>query len=558
MRKTVLFLLMAALCMGLCFGVSAQSEIQTMDTQCIVNDNGACSVNTNVTLTLDQAADLTFPLPAEAAEITLNAERGDVSASEQYKNLSLRPITGGNVGTFTFQIHYTLPGVVDPGTEGLELTLPLLCGFAYPVENFNFSVTLPSEVTTEPVFMSSYYQELIAAQLDVAVNGNTLTGQTGALKDHETLSMTLPVTDAMFPQTAVTARVMGVMDIAVLAVALLAVIYFVLAMRPRLLHRELRTTAPDGISAGELQMWLTGRGVDFSLLVVTWAQLGYLRIQVDEDGRVLLHKRMDMGNERSRFENRSFRSLFGHRRIVDGTGIRYAKLCRGMWKVTPRIKEVFIPFSGNPKLFRGLCLLSGLLSGALLASAFAPHSLILKIILALVSAVFSLGLQAGGAALPHRHKLWLWVSIGCAGVWMLLGVLCDEILLSLLMVLFQFTAGLASVYGGRRTALGHLAMEQIFNLRRHLRNASEEDLARLLKGNPNYFFDLAPYALALDVDRQFARHCAQLNLEECNYLIVGNRRHMNAVEWAKLLRSAVDNLDAKAKRLPLERFTHRS
>ena len=557
MKKTALFLLMAVLCMGLCFGVSAQSEIQTMDTQCTVNDKGACAVNTNVTLTLDQAADLTFPLPAEATDITLNAERGNVSANGQYKDLSLGPVTGGNPGTFTFQIHYTLPGVVDPGTDGLELTLPLLCGFAYPVENFNFSVTLPSEVTTEPVFMSSYYQELIAAQLDVAVNGNTFTGRTSALKDHETLSMTLPVTDAMFPQTAVTARVMGVMDIAVLAVALLAVLYFLLTMRPRLLHRELRTTAPDGISAGELQMWLTSRGVDFSLLVVTWAQLGYLRIQVDEDGRVLLHKRMDMGNERSRFENRSFRSLFGHRRIVDGTSLRYAKLCRGMWKVTPRIKEAFVPFSGNPKLFRALCLLSGLLSGALLASAFAPHSLLLKLLLALACAAFSLGLQSGGAAYPHRHKLWLWIGIGCAGVWMLLGVLSGEILLSLLMVLFQFTAGLASVYGGRRTALGHLAMEQIFNLRRHLRKASQEDLEQLLRGNPDYFFELAPYALALGVDRQFARHCANLHLEECNYLIGGNRRHMNAVEWAKLLRYTVDTLDAKAKRLTLERFTHR-
>lgn len=557
MKKLVLFLLLAALCLGLCSGVSAQSEIQTMDSHCIVNDKGACSVNTSVTLTLDESADLTFPLPAEATEITLNAERGSVSTSGQYKNLSLRSVTGGSAGTFTFQIHYTLPGVVDPGTEGLELTLPLLCGFSYPVENFDFSVTLPSEVTTEPVFISSYYQELIAAQLDVSVNGNTLSGRTSALKDHETLSMTLPVTDAMFPQTAVTARVMGVMDIVVLAVAVLAVVYFVLTMRPRLLRRDLRTTAPDGVSAGDLQMWLTGRGVDLSLLVVTWAQMGYLRIQVDDNGRVLLHKRMDMGNERSRFENRCFRSLFGHRRIVDGTGYHYAQLCRGMWKVTPRIKEVFLPFSGNPKLFRGLCLLSGMLSGAILASAFAPHSLFLKVFLALVSAVFSLCLQAGGAAFPHRHKLWLWIGLGCALVWMLLGILCGEILLSLLMILFQFAAGLASVYGGRRTALGHQLMEQSFNLRRHFRNASEKDLAQLLKGNPNYFFELAPYALALDADRRFARHFSHLHLEECNYLIVGNRRHMNAVEWAKLLRSAVDTLDAKAKRLPLERFTRR-
>ena len=210
----------------------------------------------------------------------------------------------------------------------MVLTLPLLSGFAYPVEALSFAVTLPGETDAEPVFSSSYYQELIAAQLDVTVKGNTLSGRTHSLKDHENLTMILPVQDTMFPRAAVTARVMGVMDLVVLGFALLAVIYFMLTMRPKWMHMEPRTTAPDGVTAGELQMWFTGRGVDFSLLVVHWAQLGYLRIQVDDNGRVLLHKRMEMGNERSRFENRCYRSLFGHRRIVDGTGYHYAHLCR--------------------------------------------------------------------------------------------------------------------------------------------------------------------------------------------------------------------------------------
>ena len=90
-----------------------------------------------------------------------------------------------------------------------------------------------------------------------------------------------------------------------------------------------------------------------------------------------------------------------------------------------------------------------------------------------------------------------------------------------------------------------------------MRYGSEQDMAQLLKGNPNYFHELAPYALALGLDRKFARRFDRLRLQECNYLIVGNRRQMNASEWARVLRSAVDTLDAKAKRLPLERFTHR-
>ena len=183
--------------------------------------------------------------------------------------------------------------------------------------------------------------------------------------------------------------------------------------------------------------------------------------------------------------------------------------------------------------------------------------LFLKVFLAIVTTGFSLGLQAAGAAVPHRHRLNVWIGAGCAAIWMLLGALSGEVLLCFLMGLFQFAAGLGSAYGGRRTMLGHQTMEQILNLRRHFRNASEQELIRLHKGNQNYFYEMAPYALALNVDRSFARRFNRLKLQECSYLIVGNRHQMTAVEWSKALRTAVETLDAKAKRLPLERLTGR-
>lgn len=554
MKKPVALLLVALLCMGLCSAVSAQSAIQSMDSRCTVAPGGSCDLELTVLLRLDEGSKPPFPIPAEATDVTLNGQRAGITLAGENKLLSLSGITGGNEGTYEFRIRYSLPGVVDPDKEGLVLTLPLLSGFEYPVEELHFSVTLPSEVTTEPVFTSSYYQELIAAQLDVSVEGKTLTGHTRSLKDHETLSMTLPVTDEMFPQLAVTVRVMGVMDAVVLAFAALTLLYFLLTMRPKRLHREERTTAPDGISAGDLQMWFTGKGVDFSLLVVTWAQLGYLRIQVDRYGHVQLHKRMDMGNERSKFENRCFRSLFGARQTVDGSGYHYARLCRELGNKVPGIKEIYLPLSGNPKILRILGMISGMLSGFLLASAFAPHSLLLKLLLAPVSAALSWGIQSAGNSMPHRKKLPVYIGIGCAAIWMLLGIFSSEVALCLLMLLFQLAVGLGAAFGGRRTALGHQVREQISNLRRHMIFGSKQDMAQLLKGNPNYFHELLPYALAMGLDRTFARHFDQLQLQECNYLIVSSQRQRTASEWARVLRRAVEALDAKADRLPLERF----
>lgn len=555
MKKLLVLLLVSVLCVSLCTNVFAQSSVQSMVTRCAVSHSGACSVELAVTLCLDEAVQPVFPIPGDASEITLNGDRGNVTGSSGgYKLLSLSSVTGGQAGTFTFHLRYTLPGVITSGKDGLILTLPLLCGFAYPVSDLSFSVSLPSQITTEPVFFSSYYQELIAAQLDVTVSDNTLRGHTGNLKDHETLTMTLPVTDDMFPQLAVTARVMGVMDMVVLGFAVLALLYYLLTMRPKLSHREIRTTAPDGVSAGDLQMWFTGSGIDFSLLVVTWAQLGYLRIQITDDGRVLLHKRMDMANERSRFENRCFRNLFGLRQTVEGCSDRYARLCRDVWSKAPGIKEIYRPLSGNPKIFRAIGLISGTLSGFLVAGAFAPHSLFLKILLALVSAILCLGVQAGGGVIPRRQRLPRRIGLGCSLVWLLLGLFSGEVPLCVLMILFQTAVGLAAVCGGRRTVLGHQVMEQIRNLRRHMRFCDREEMEQLLRGNPNYFHEMLPYALALGVDRRFARHFDRLPLQDCNYLSVGNRKAMKASDWANALRTAVETLDAKATLLPLERF----
>ena len=78
--------------------------------------------------------------------------------------------------------------------------------------------------------------------------------------------------------------------------------------------------APVGVGPGEVRCRLLAESPDFPLMVVSWAQLGYLTIHVNQDWAVTLHKRMDMGNERSGYENRLFRSLFGREQMADGAG----------------------------------------------------------------------------------------------------------------------------------------------------------------------------------------------------------------------------------------------
>lgn len=557
MRRIGMLLMLVLFCLGFCIPGWAWSEAGQIRSETTVAKDGSCSVVVTANIHLEEnVASAVFPVPKNAENITLNGSPATVRAGESSQMVSLKDVTGGAAGEWSIVICYDLPSVVTSTKEdGLVLTLPILSGFSYPVGELAFSVTLPGDVPGRPSFTSAYHQADIQSLLAVTVSGRTIAGQAlEPLKDHESLTMTLPVDEKMFPETAHTAQVLDILDLAIVVVALVAVGYYLLTLRPVLPKRSLQVTAPDGLSAGDMGLWLTGRGMDLSMLVVTWAELGYIRIQVEDSGRVLLHKRMEMGNERSIFENRCYRDLFGRRGVVDGTGPHYAQLVRTVAKKAPQAKEIYRPGFGNVKVFWVLCDVAAILSGISMAGALGAY---LQVFLTILMGTMALLIQSGGRCLLLRKRRSLWIALGCAGVWLILGLWSRAWVTAVLVVAFQFFAGFAGAYGGKRTELGQQALEQILGLRRFMRIASRPELQRLLQYDSAYFYGVAPYALALGVDQTFAKRFGRLRLPECTYLTGPVQRQMSAVEWAKFLRTTVDKLDARAKRLPLARLTGR-
>lgn len=556
--KRILPLIMIVICLlGLCIPASARSNAHQMSCEAEVKKDGSCDVTIRASVVFDETVrDPQFPIPKGATMATLNGSAVNPDSGKLTNLISLSGLTGNVPGTYSLVITYHLDRVVKAGENGaMQLEMPILCGFGYPVDELTVAVKLPGDVKSTPVFISGYHQENTAGLLDAKVSGSMITViSKQTMLDHETLTMQLAVEDKMFPGTAAAARVLGIMDILVLVAVVLAAVYYFLTMQPVMPRKILRSVAPDGITAGQIPLWLTGRGTDLSVLVVSWAQMGYLRLQVEEGGRVLLHKRMEMGNERSAYENRVYKSLFGRRLTVDGTGEHYARLVKAMTKKAPLGREVYQPGSGNPYIFRALCALAALLSGIGLAGAMAPNNGFLAFLLAVMTAVLAVLIQSGARALVLRRKLPLWIAAGCAFVWLVLGICAGEWLSAVLMIAVQFIAGIGLTFGGKRTELGQQALVQIMGLRKFMRSVSKPELQRLLKMNPGYFHALAPYALELGVDREFARRFGRLRIPECTYLVQSKPVQMTAAQWAALLRDTVNKMDAKANSLPIDRL----
>ena len=549
MRRIIIGLLC---CLLLVTGVSAAGTVSQLQTGTIVASDGTCQVTVTLQLKLDDVpASLMYPLPGNAKDISLN---GGISRTQLADNLRYVNLGGGvqAPGTYTFSIHYSLPDAIKADKKGqLSLTLDLLSGFNYPISAMDFSITLPGEPEAAPTFLSTYHQEGVDSLIDLQILGNTISGTfTQGLNDHESLTMTLAVSEALFPQPISKRWSLSTDDIAMYIFAIAALGYWFLTLRSLPARRIRRTSEPEGLTAGELGCCLTGQGIDLTMLVVCWAQMGYLLIQLDDNGRVLLHKRMDMGNERSDYENRLFRSLFGKRRTVDGTGYHYARLSYKAGRHTPGLGRYFLKRSGNPNIFRVLSAGVGIFGGISLAYAMATDTIwqiLLGILLSICTAVASWQIQSAAGVVHLRQKQRLYTALACSVVWLALGIWADEWGVAVFALICQWLAGFAAAYGGRRSELGRQSMAEILGLRRHLRSVSKDELRRILSTNPDYYYNLAPYAMALGVDRTFARQMGNLQLPECTYLTTGMDGHLTAREWNQLLRDTVAALDERQK-----------
>ena len=553
----------------LCIPVSAESAASSVNLMCTVNSEGDCLATMTVNLRLEAAMEkLYFPLPLNAKNISLNNSPVSTSRGAAATLVDISKLSRDYVGELVLRFEYTIPDAVQitkvyEGTTKedwvLMLSVPLLSGFDYPVETLHFTITMPpGKMTHRPELTSIYRQTSIESDIPFQVAGSQIIGSTKTvMNDHEGVTLTMIVPEDMFPTVSTYVREGNPELPYIIIFAVLALLYWILTLRTWPIFRMQTTTAPEGITAGELGCRLTLSGGDLTMMVFSWAQLGYLYISLDGNGRVLLHKRMDMGNERSQFENNIYKMLFGTRRVVDATGMTYAKLVRKVQRIVPQERSMYHRNSGNVRIFRGLACVSQVLCGVCVAmnmTGVLPLAILMSIILIPFSMVTAWLIQDMPYRTHLRGKVPVLIGFVCILLWIILGLLCGQIWIPLCCSLGQMVYGFLAAYGGRRSDLGRHDAGQVLGLRRHVKWLPKSEVSRFLRNDPDFYFNNAPYALALGVINPYSRAFGKRKIDQCPYLVTRVIGKRTADEWGHILADVADAMDRKSRQMQVEKW----
>lgn len=559
MKRILILSLLLLTVLFLPVKANAATNETSIQLQATVSADSSCQVKINATIYKETPGVFYFSVPQDAVSVTLNGVSVQTVNEGNTKLIPLSDQFGTGTGTFPFTVSYTLRDIVHKAGNGaLELRLPLLCSSAYKVDYLRFSLTLPGAVETRPTFQSGYYQIDIEKDIVYSMNKATITGSTAkVLVDRETLQLSLGVTEEMFPQPILEIFSSDIDRVGMLVCAALALIYWIWKLRCLPPRRKDGVSLPEGLNAGLIGTALSLQNADLSLMVFHWAKLGYLRIKPESE-RVILLKRMDMGNERSDFEQKVFGSLFTKSDKVDCSGYRYALLSQRIAHAQPPVRHLVDSRSGNRRIFRVLASLCGLFVGlgTGLALGFgSPFQSLIGILFAFFGYFTAHQMQNSAPCLFLRKGRQLFLSCILAAAWLFFSLLAGRLLVGMIFIALEFLAGFMAYFGGRRTEDGKDAMAQVLGFRRYVTHISRESLEAISKQNPDYFFDLMPYALALGVSGMFARQFGTKPLQECPYIEFSLRDKITAAKWNKIMEETLDKMDASRQQVPLREFS---
>lgn len=520
----------------------ADYQVDGVTVNAELSETGKARVSMTMQLTFTTAtSEVTIPISeVDVNKVSVGDCRFKTVRSDQGVDVVLKN-KSGFLGTQTFLITYQIPEGIRQG-EGADFydlrVISSRWDHGIAGCKFQLLLTTPAKTPPEVLVKSGYYGEMTAAETELEVSETTVSGTVGKRMAYDSLELSLELPQGYFQVRS--SRVPGIrvtwVFVVMAGIFLLGLLYWRRLLRsPRTGSGDPRLLLPEGVLPCQLPMVMDGVTCDVAAMILQWANLGYLTISVNRRGIVVLTRTMEMGSERSRIEQKFFRSIFGSRPRVAATSGRFRQAGERFAASSRRAmsREMFDRKGGNLFLFQLLCQLLLAVSIGYLVSQILPEGAgftVLAVLLSILSLVYGLYVHKALTALCARRGISLKELPLMAGLPLLLvlGLVFGALLECLVGVTAIVCSGAVSAHGPRRNQRGMDAVAQARGCRTFYQKVSWQRLQILQGENRRFFQAQLPSVVALGIDRQFARRFERLPIPMPEWLSISGSAVMSA------------------------------
>ncbi len=523
MKKAIFSLFFICL---LSFAVFADYQVDQSTVNAEVSRTGRAQVTATFQVTFDAAQEeLRVPLP-EGSVSRVSAETYHYNVDETADGVDV-VLTGSFAGTQTVTVSYTVSASPTSTADGEVYQIGLLSSrWACTVGACSFQVilpqpsgTMPEGYTIAPQLLSGYYGALKDTDVGLTVNGTILTGTAENRMAYDSLALQVTVPSGYFyvRSSALPMVHITYLSLGMAALLILLVLYWRLRIKTPKQEVSPRLLTPGGLLSCQLPQLLDGGTCDLAVLMLEWANLGYLSIQVNKKGYVILTRMIPMSSERSQAEQRLFARIFSTGPRVIATPGRFAAAAARFRRASRRSlnRVIFDRKGGNVVFLQLPCRLLLAVGVGYLAEALLPEGsgfLVLAVLAGIAGFVYSIYLHkylSQWAAL-NRFSRNTAICLALALVLVVLGLVGGAFLETAIGLGACCFSAVASSRGPRRSVRGQEFLAQAKGCQMFYRKVTWQRL-QLLTGRNGRFFQLQlPKAAALGVDKAFAQRFERL------------------------------------------------
>ncbi len=406
------------------------------------------------------------------------------------------------------------------------------------IEQFSFEIEMPKS------FDASLLEFYIGNDLDriqdlsLTTEGTTIQGSlAGTLEPNESVTVLLPLPEGYFTYPDYSAVPWWIAGAAVVLAGLIAILFFKYGKDEPLVV-SVEFSAPEGISSAEVGYILDGSldNRDVVSLILDWGRKGYLKIE--EAKGDLIFTRLKEPDGLKEYEKRMFQSLFQKQDTVSTSSLRekfYVSIdqCKKDLKQWMNLRPNRI-FTTKSVGYRILTYVVTVLPTAVLIvlmtwiERFSLLGLVILPLplLPLITGVILLSLleaqrfsMSGSVRILYTVLstvlLILYGGVMLGWAW-LMGIDWLPVLVLVLMTVLLCFFGQRMI---KRTERGHRLFGQVLGLRQFILVAEKDRLAMLVEENPMLFYEILPYAYAMNLTEVWADHFRDLLIPSADWYV---------------------------------------